>query len=463
MVIPSGRIAVLGLDKKLQVLSTTSFDITCPPLYVEDAYSQTNVTSAITRTTNYNTLDTAFNLTSTYSIQGATANSNVYIVGNLVEKIFTPTTDVLTCIEPTTEDGLYYMLLGRMTSTTNAVLQAEHPIYVFKNGNFQRLEATTATSYITQIDNTGIKITPYDKSGNDYLQLNSDAISMYRNNIETLRIEDSAIRIGKTKEAHFLLTSSRLTGYGNNNNIYFDAGKGDNANVRMFYGVYGDETSFEIGPVVKNIEYVKKEGNLLTEGTDYEIHTTSTFYDILFNTNPFLNSTITVNYRSLYHSDTYSVGSSSTTNVVINGTNVIIKPKKSYQAANIKIKKSGADHWQVLNNGYTVNQEIIGVKLSAIPQQGAKIYIHDRVTFGSDTVYLLGTSTGQSGVGGDIFYFSSATATSLSPLGPGTYVYKIYSGTTTMLDYTEYKDYYTYTIIDAASSVDQVKLQYLIS
>ena len=54
-----------------------------------------------------------------------------------------------------------------------------------------------ATNYITQIDNTGIKIAPYDKSGNDYLQLNSDAISMYRNNIETLRIEDSAIRIGK--------------------------------------------------------------------------------------------------------------------------------------------------------------------------------------------------------------------------------------------------------------------------
>lgn len=58
----------------------------------------------------------------------------------------------------------------------------------------------TATSYITQIDNTGIKITPYDQSGNDYLQLNSDAINMYRNNIETLRIEDSAIRIGKIGE-----------------------------------------------------------------------------------------------------------------------------------------------------------------------------------------------------------------------------------------------------------------------
>lgn len=58
----------------------------------------------------------------------------------------------------------------------------------------------TATSYITQINNTGIKITPYDKSGNNYLQINSDAISMYRNNIETLKIEDSAIRIGKIGE-----------------------------------------------------------------------------------------------------------------------------------------------------------------------------------------------------------------------------------------------------------------------
>ena len=52
--------------------------------------------------------------------------------------------------------------------------------------------------YITDIDsNKGITIKPADTSGNDYLQMNSSAINFYRNNVETLKIEDSAIRVGK--------------------------------------------------------------------------------------------------------------------------------------------------------------------------------------------------------------------------------------------------------------------------
>ena len=52
--------------------------------------------------------------------------------------------------------------------------------------------------YITDIDsNKGITIKPADTSRNDYLQINSSAINFYRNNVETLKIEDSAIRVGK--------------------------------------------------------------------------------------------------------------------------------------------------------------------------------------------------------------------------------------------------------------------------
>ena len=58
--------------------------------------------------------------------------------------------------------------------------------------------STTASAYITDIDtNKGIIIKPRDASGNDFLQLNSDAISMYRNDVETLQITDSSIRVGK--------------------------------------------------------------------------------------------------------------------------------------------------------------------------------------------------------------------------------------------------------------------------
>ena len=60
--------------------------------------------------------------------------------------------------------------------------------------------AKTATSYITYVNATdGIKV--HNASDmNNYLQLNSSAINFYRNNVETLKIENSAIRVGKIGE-----------------------------------------------------------------------------------------------------------------------------------------------------------------------------------------------------------------------------------------------------------------------
>ena len=52
--------------------------------------------------------------------------------------------------------------------------------------------------YITDINsNNGITIKPINTAGNDYLELNSSAISFYKNNAETVKLENSAFRIGK--------------------------------------------------------------------------------------------------------------------------------------------------------------------------------------------------------------------------------------------------------------------------
>ena len=213
----------------------------------------------------------------------------------------------------------------------------------------------TATNYITQINNTGIKITPYDKSGNDYLQINSNAISMYRNNIETLRIEDSTIRVGKANEAHFSLTSSRLTGYGDNNNVYFDVGKSSNTTIQLFYGD-GDRTSFEMGPLVKEIVSVKKENNTLIQGTDYTIDTVSIWYDIYFKQEPALNSTVKVSYESTNKEFIYTVGSSQniTTEQVVNPEGrykTTIVSQSVYKVREISQKSSmGEDWWNPIYN-----------------------------------------------------------------------------------------------------------------
>ena len=143
--ISAGRIGVFGTDGKLKLLSNSAFDTSYPILYIGTAYTA----NALTQTNNYTFWGTPFNLTNTHSIVGAAAGKPVYIVGTLNGNVMTPTTNVLTCTIPTEADNLFYIRLGLMSSTTNAVLESQHPIYAFIDGAFQQ----TTKSVIT-ISNT---------------------------------------------------------------------------------------------------------------------------------------------------------------------------------------------------------------------------------------------------------------------------------------------------------------------
>lgn len=71
--------------------------------------------------------------------------------------------------------------------------------------------AKTATNYITTVTNAGIKI--HDSADvTDYLQINSSYIGIFRNSVETLKIEDSALRVGKigTDKRNVYITDSAV-------------------------------------------------------------------------------------------------------------------------------------------------------------------------------------------------------------------------------------------------------------
>ena len=53
--------------------------------------------------------------------------------------MFTPAAGVLTTTVPTTEDGYTYILLGLMSTTVNAVLAPEHPMFRYYNGGFKAI------------------------------------------------------------------------------------------------------------------------------------------------------------------------------------------------------------------------------------------------------------------------------------------------------------------------------------
>ena len=131
--IAAGLVGVFNASHKFIKLSTTPFDITEPILYIGTAYTA----SALTQTNNYIVWGSAFNLASTVSGFTGVAGKPVLIKGTLSGVMLTPTNDVLTTTVPTMDDGYVYMLLGYMSTTTNAVLSSEHPLFKYADGAFR--------------------------------------------------------------------------------------------------------------------------------------------------------------------------------------------------------------------------------------------------------------------------------------------------------------------------------------
>lgn len=132
--IAAGKLGVFNSAGKLMLLSTTPFDVTKPILYVGMAYT----VSKLTQTNNYISRGTAFSLASTVSGFSGLAGATVYIKGTLNGNMFTPAAGVLTTTVPTAEDGYTYILLGLMSTTVNAVLAPEHPMFRYYNAASRR-------------------------------------------------------------------------------------------------------------------------------------------------------------------------------------------------------------------------------------------------------------------------------------------------------------------------------------
>ena len=142
--IAAGKLGVFNSAGKLMLLSTTAFDVTKPILYVGTAYK----TSALTQTNNYISWGTAFSLANTVSGFSGTAGATVYIKGTLNGSMFTPAAGVLTTIVPATEDGYTYILLGLMSTTVNAVLAPEHPMFRYYNSGFKAISQIAYEAYV---------------------------------------------------------------------------------------------------------------------------------------------------------------------------------------------------------------------------------------------------------------------------------------------------------------------------
>ena len=129
----------VGDDTGFHQLNTGgSFDVNYPILYIN-----TKIDATKTGTDTYIMLPTA--ITTTQSIT-LTPYKPIYIQGTLSGQTFTPIdTTPITQTEPTTEDGYAYIYLGQAYSTTNFYLLTDHPVYMFKDGKFAKIETSALT------------------------------------------------------------------------------------------------------------------------------------------------------------------------------------------------------------------------------------------------------------------------------------------------------------------------------
>lgn len=171
--IAAGKLGVFNSAGKLILLSTTPFDVTKPILYVGTAYTS----SKLTQINNYISWGTAFSLASTVSGFSGAAGATVYIKGTLDGSMFTPAAGVLTTTVPTTEDGYTYILLGLMSTTVNAVLAPEHPMFRYYNGGFKAI-SQIAYEALVAADEAQEAIDNLEVGGRNYiLQSSAEAES----------------------------------------------------------------------------------------------------------------------------------------------------------------------------------------------------------------------------------------------------------------------------------------------
>jgi len=129
----------VGNATGFQQLNTGNpFNIDYPILYISTA-----INASATGTDTYIVIPMAVSPTQTLTL---TPYRPLYIKGTLFGKTFTPiSTAPITQTEPTSEDGYTYIYLGQAYSTTNFYLLADHPIYMFKNGKFAKVETSALT------------------------------------------------------------------------------------------------------------------------------------------------------------------------------------------------------------------------------------------------------------------------------------------------------------------------------
>ena len=339
----------------------------------------------------------------------------VYLVGeiNFLDGLFYLDSTWWTQTEPTIEDGKTYIYLGNAYSTTNVYLVEKNPLMRYYRGAFrteEQIAGMTATSYITYVDaNNGVKIHNYDNMA-DYIQINSDAISMYRRDtqqpqisIETLRIQSDNIRIGKIGTGkrnvfitdnnvqirnnttvlasygdsiqigqisypHITLDTTTFSAYNNETDIYFTLGNGaTEGQLNYIVGDYKYNCTLSYG--IDSITSIKINGTSLA-GDKYSFQVGAKILAIYEKVIQGDSIVISYNYSTI-NTETGSQTITSTSQTLSVASQSI-----SFSTGNESITITSVTINDVATNNYTYSNNNITFTDSYMPNTGDEVIVN---------------------------------------------------------------------------------------
>lgn len=118
----------------------------------------------------------------------------LYIRGNISANIFTTDNIPFTTVEPSSEDGLYYMAIGTMYNYKQYAFSTDHPIYKYVNGEFRNIsEAESETRYVSLSTENG-QIRAYAESTRSLVDVNTGNINSLQQSVDNLIITADGIK-----------------------------------------------------------------------------------------------------------------------------------------------------------------------------------------------------------------------------------------------------------------------------
>lgn len=176
------------------VAKNTAYNIESPILYSATALSTGNI--ALADHTCY--LIGNVSITGQGGASSLTTNKPVFLKGTLSGSTFTTVNDAtfITQTQPTSSDNYHYIFLGTATSTTNVMLQAEHPLYMFIGGSFHRLGSSSDKILQTWVGGASVAIADAKLNGS-YIQANTvTADKIYVEDLNALGATIGGFEIG---------------------------------------------------------------------------------------------------------------------------------------------------------------------------------------------------------------------------------------------------------------------------